>query len=227
MNHSVDEGIAAARLVTVRNGIDLARFAYNGPAPHGPAVIVARLAPEKDHATLLRALAIAAAAEPDFRLEIAGDGPCRADLHALAASLGVTRSVRFLGRVDDIPALLERAGLLVLSSRLEGISLTLLEAMARGLPVVATRVGGNVEVVADGETGLLVPAASPPELAAAMLLLWRDPEWSRCLGMAGRARAEEQFDIRKTVATYEAFYTRKRIAASRPDRLLESSGIER
>lgn len=202
----VTEGVSPAKVVTVWNGIDLDRFAYLGPTPRGPAVIVARLIPEKDHATLLHALAIAIRKEPGFRLEIAGDGPCAEDLQCLVERLNLKHAARFLGRVDDVPALLASAGLLVLSSRLEGISLTLLEAMARGLPVVATHVGGNPEVVVDGETGRLVPPQSPEALASAMLELWRGPERSKAMGLAGRARAEQCFDVRQTVAHYERIY---------------------
>ena len=208
------EGVPAGKLMTVHNGIDLARFAYNGPTPGGPAVIVARLIPEKDHATLLRAMALAAREEPEFRLEIAGDGPCLAASKALAGELGLGDCVRFLGRVDDVPALLGRAGLLVLSSWLEGVSLTLLEAMARGLPVVATRVGGNPEVVVDGTTGLLVPPRDPVALAAALVAVWRDPERSRLMGLSGRERAERSFDIRRTVARYEVIYQHNNAAES-------------
>jgi glycosyltransferase involved in cell wall biosynthesis len=192
--------------VTVRNGIDLSRFAYSGPVPGGPAVMVARLAPEKDHATLLQAWARVVAEQADFRLEIAGDGPCLSSLQALAGSLGLGDRVRFLGRVDDVAGLLGRAGMLVLSSRLEGISLTLLEAMARGLPVVATRVGGNPEVVVDGETGFLVAPGSPDDLAAAILRLRRGPDRARRMGRAGRQCAEDEFDIRRTIENYEAMY---------------------
>ncbi len=96
-----------------------------------------------------------------FRLEIAGDGPCMADLRRTAAELGLGGACTFHGQVRDVPALLARAGLFVLPSLTEGVSLTLLEAMACGLAVVATRVGGNPEVVADGETGLLVAARRP------------------------------------------------------------------
>ena len=103
--------------------------------------------------------------EPRVHLEIAGDGVLRADLEKLTAELGIAGNVRFLGEVADIPALLSRASLFVLPSHSEGISLTLLEAMARGLPVVTTSVGGNTEVVIDGETGFLVPADDPAALA--------------------------------------------------------------
>lgn len=201
-------------MTTIWNGIDTSRFAYTGPDPAGPAVVVARLAPEKDVETLLRATALAVRRYPDFRLEVAGDGPCRAALERFTAELGLVGWVRFLGPVRDVPALLARARLFVLPSLTEGVSLTLLEAMARGLPVAATRVGGNVEVVADGETGLLVPAGDPPALPAALLRLWGDPEEGARLGRAARRRVEDHFDVRAMVAAYEAPYRPRRARGS-------------
>ena len=115
--------------------------------------------------------------------------------------------MRFLGEVRDIAELLARASLFVLPSLTEGVSLTLLEAMARGIPVIATRVGGNAEVVMDGETGFLVGTRAPTELAAAMVRLVRDPREGLRLGLAGRARVERHFDVRRMVADYEAHYT--------------------
>jgi glycosyltransferase involved in cell wall biosynthesis len=94
----------------------------------------------------------------------------------------------------------------VLSSVGEGLSLTLLEAMACGLPVVATRVGGNPEVVVENETGLLVSARSPRELADAILKLIRDPARARLMGVNGRRRVEHEFDMRRVAARYEALY---------------------
>ena len=114
--------------------------------------------------------------------------------------------MRFLGEVGDIPTLLGRARLFVLPSQTEGISLTILEAMARGLPVVTTAVGGNPEVVVDGTTGLLVPAKNPAELAGAIRRLWNNPDQGRSMGQAGRRRAQEHFDIRKMIAEYERLY---------------------
>ncbi len=105
-----------------------------------------------------------------------------------------------------MPALLARARLFVLPSRSEGIPLTALEAMACGLPVVATRVGGLPEVVDDGVTGLLVPPADPAALAEAMVAIWNDPDRGDRMGHAGRLRAEERFDVRRMVAQYEALY---------------------
>lgn len=204
--HARAEGFAASKLMTIHNGIDLSRFTDQGPTTGGPVVIVARVNPVKDHATLLHAAALASREEPSFRLEVAGDGPGLADLQTLASRLGLGERARFLGRVDDVPALLGRASALVLCSTMEGISLTLLEAMARGLPVVATHVGGNPEVVDDRVNGLLVPPRDPAALASALLTLWRDPELARQYGRQGRAKVERQFDIRRTVARYEAIY---------------------
>jgi glycosyltransferase involved in cell wall biosynthesis len=200
------QGIARRRVAVLHNGIDLDRFAFRGPDPAGPAVLVARLAPEKDIATLLHAAALVVGQRLDFRLEIAGDGVCRPQLEALAVQLGLTAHIRFLGAVRDVPALLSRARLFVLSSVTEGISLTLLEAMARGLPVIATRVGGNPEVVADGETGLLVSPREPGALANAVLGLWAQADACTRMGLAGRQRVEQHFDVRRMVADYEALY---------------------
>ena len=172
----------------------------------GPAVAVARLSPEKDLGTLLEAAALVVRTIPGFQLEIAGAGPCRPDLVKLAGSLCLGDRVRFLGEVSDIPALLARAGLFVLPSLTEGISLTVLEAMARGLPVVATRVGGNPEVVDDGRSGLLVPPRNPQALADALCRLWQDSALAARLGRAGRRRAEAHFDVRHMVAAYEDLY---------------------
>jgi glycosyltransferase involved in cell wall biosynthesis len=205
-NWAVRHGIPRRKVRVLLNGIDLSRFAYSGSDPDGPAVVVARLSPEKSIDTLLRAVPLILARRDDFRLEIAGDGPCREPLQALAGELRLGDRVRFLGTVHDVPALLARARLFVLSSLTEGVSLTLLEASARGLPIVATAVGGNPEVVADGVTGLLVPASSPDTLAEGVLRLWTEPELRTRMGDAGRARVEERFDVRRMMAAYEAMY---------------------
>ena len=203
---AVRHGVSPRAVRVLHNGIDLTRFAPAAFRGDGPVVTVARLSPEKDIDTLLKATALAAGEDADFRLEIAGDGPCMADLRRTAAELGLDNRVTFLGAVRDVPALLARAGLFVLPSRTEGVSLTLLEAMATGLAVVATQVGGNPEVVADGETGLLVPPGDPAALAAAMLRL-RGNEWERRrMGQAGRRRVERRFDVRRMTAEYERLY---------------------
>lgn len=203
---TVAQGLPRGRVATLRNGIDTRRFAFRGPCADGPAVVVARLAPEKDIGTLLRATALVVRAHPGFRLAIAGGGPCMPELRHLTAELGLADHVEFLGMVGDVAGLLGRASLFVLPSISEGVSLTLLEAMARGLPVVATRVGGTPEVVVDGETGLLVPPRDPATLAEAMVRVTSDTELAGRLGEAGRRRVERHFDIRRVVADYEGLY---------------------
>ncbi|HVT88190.1 MAG TPA: glycosyltransferase [Tepidisphaeraceae bacterium] len=200
------EGIPNHKVSAVWNGIDVTRFAYHGPVADGPAVLIARLSPEKDVETLLRATAILVRQHPAFRLDIAGDGPRSAALKQLAGELGIDSQVRFLGEVDDIREVMARASMLVLPSLTEGLSLSLLEAMAHGLPIVATRVGGNPEVVLDGQTGLLVGTGNPAELAGAMERIWTSPGLGQQMGRAGRARVEAHFEIGAMVAGYEAIY---------------------
>ncbi len=202
---AVAQGVSPRKVAFIRNGIDVDRFRA-GHDPDGPAVTVARLSPEKDVETLLQATALVLRDDPTFRLEIAGDGVCMAPLRQTADQLGISGAVAFLGQVREVPKLLARAGLFVLPSLAEGISLTLLEAMACGLAVAATRVGGNPEVVVNGETGLLVPPADPPALAAALLRLRRDADLRRRMGEAGRRRVEQQFAVKVMVAAYERLY---------------------
>jgi glycosyltransferase involved in cell wall biosynthesis len=208
--YMIEQGVSPARVQTLWNGIDLARFAYHGPCDDGPIVTVARLSPEKDVATLLQAASSLAADFPQLRYEIAGDGPCRAELARLIEDLNLMGRVSLLGEISDIAALLGRARLFVLPSQTEGISLTLLEAMARGLPVVTTAVGGNPEVVADRATGWLVPPGSPSTLAEAIRAVLADPIQARAMGLAGRERVENRFDIRKMMTQVEALYAEKR-----------------
>jgi glycosyltransferase involved in cell wall biosynthesis len=218
------QGIGLRKASVIWNGIDVGRFSNHRSDPTGPVVTVARMSPEKDIETLIRAIGLAA----PLRLEVAGDGPCLPQLRQLATQLGLGERVRFLGQVRDVPGLLSRASLFVLPSRTEGISLTLLEAMASGLAVVTTRVGGNPEVVADGETGLLVPAANPPALAAALLKLHEDADLRQRMGQAGRRRVEQHFEIGRMVAEYEELYRgkqpRRRLDLCKGERL-QAPGI--
>ena len=128
VHYMIEQGIAARRVQTVWNGIDLSRFAYQGPCKNGSVVTVARLSPEKDIGNLLRTARQVVDADGETRFEIAGDGPCRDDLPRLATELKLTNHVEFLGEVRDVPALWP-ARVFVLPSLSEGVSLTLLEAM--------------------------------------------------------------------------------------------------
>lgn len=200
------EGFPPEKLATLLNGVDLDRFPCRGPAPGRRALLVARLSPEKDIATLLRAAALLRDRGRPVALDIVGGGACLGELVALRDELRLAPVVSFLGPRDDVRDALAKASLFVLPSTTEGVSLTLLEAMASGLPAVATAVGGNVEVVVDRETGLLVPPSRPDALADAIDAVLSDAERARLMGLAGRRRVEERFDLGRTIAAYEALY---------------------
>jgi glycosyltransferase involved in cell wall biosynthesis len=204
------------KVARIYNGIDIDRFAFRGPTDEPRAISVGRLSPEKDFATLLRAVALVVASKPDFRLLLVGDGPERAALERLSSELKLSDHVQFFGERNDVAELLSGRGVgfFVASSLTEGVSLTLLEAMAAGLPVVATNVGGNPEIVVPDETGLLVPSADPAALAEAMLWMSRDPFRRVQMGSAGRRRVERQFSVRGMIEQYEALY--EELLSARP-----------
>jgi sugar transferase (PEP-CTERM/EpsH1 system associated) len=212
------EGVPPSKLLVIHNGIDLERFPARGTAPaasRSRAVTVGRLDPVKDHASMLRAVRIVGDRIPDFRLDIVGDGPCRTELEELRTALGLNDRVRFLGYHADVAPFLSGADLFVLSSVSEGISIALLEAMASGLPAVATDVGGNREVILDGRTGHLTPAGSAEALADAIVRIASDPDAMERMGRASRRRVEEEFNLRQVVTRYEELY--RRCLADRPD----------
>lgn len=206
---------AARRFVTVANGISPAPHTRVreevrreiGVDPGAPlALTVGSLTPQKAQGTLLEAFARVAAERPDARLAVAGEGPLGAALEARRQALGLARAVTFLGPRLDVADLLAASDAFVLSSVREGLSVTLLEAMRAGRPVVATRVGGNPEAVAEGASGLLVPAGDAAALGDALLRLLRDPGLARAMGEAGRERWRERFTARRMVDETEALY---------------------
>jgi glycosyltransferase involved in cell wall biosynthesis len=200
-----NEGIPPGRVGLVYNGIDLGRFA-NGSSLRATVrrelglgaedlviLQVARLDYLKDHATAVRAVRRVARRRPDTRLVLVGEGPEGPKIRDLVGREGLTDHVRFLGLRHDVPRLLAAADLFLLTSISEGIPLTLIEAMAGGVPVVATRVGGVGEVVEDGQTGLLAPAGDDAGLARHLLRLAGAPGEAHEMGRRGRARAEAFF----------------------------------
>jgi glycosyltransferase involved in cell wall biosynthesis len=192
----------------IHNAVDVAATPPADPAAEPVTVVsVGRFAYPKDFETLLRALALLAPGS--FRAAIAGDGPDRAGLERELRALGLTETVELLGERDDVPALLARAGVFVLSSRSEGLPISVLEAMAAGLPIVASSVGGLPELVTDGETGFLVPAGNEAALARALALLLDDGELRRRLGAAGRARAFDRFDLGRFRQAHIDLYRRQ------------------
>lgn len=154
----------------------------------------------------LRALEIAPALRPRLRLVLAGDGPLRAECEALLARAGASDLAWLAGERADVPDVMRGLDCFVLPSLAEGISNTILEAMASGLPVIATDVGGNSDLVAAGETGRIVPPGDVEALAAAIAAEAADPDRARAMGRAGRSRVLERFSLPAMVAAYEAVY---------------------
>ncbi|HEU0278027.1 MAG TPA: TIGR03088 family PEP-CTERM/XrtA system glycosyltransferase [Rhodanobacteraceae bacterium] len=228
-------GIAPARLAFIPNGIDTARYVAATPtsggrpllgtfAPPGTLLIgtVGRLDAVKDQARLIDALHLLCARDADaghrLRLVVVGEGRERAHLERHIQDLGLQDRVRLLGNRDDVPALLAEFDVFALCSIAEGIPLTVLEAMAAGLPVVATRVGGVPEVVIEGETGTLVPASDAAALARALDGYVRDPGLRRRHGAAGQARVRARFSLTAMVAAYTGLYDQLLAGRQRPAR---------
>ena len=199
------ERIAGRNVRLIRNGIDWQRYDRSGcrealarelgASPQDPLLIqVARLRPVKDHATSLRALALLRRCHPTARLLLVGDGPETARVQELAHSLGIASAVHLLGLREDVPDLLASSDVFVLSSVSEAASLSILEAMAAGLPVAATDVGGNAEIVLHGRTGLLSPRGDAAALASHLSTLLDRADLRRQFGQAARQRIRERFD---------------------------------
>ena len=171
-------------------------------------VTVANLIAYKGYRDLLEALASIATSLPkQWKLVAVGrDEGIGADLIRYVAAQGLADSIMWLGERDDVPDILAAADAFVLASHQEGFSNALIEAMAHGLPAVATAIGGNLDAVADGQTGLLVGVQSPGQLAAAILKLALDPDLRQSYGAAARARVQSLFSLKACVARYENLY---------------------
>lgn len=225
-------GIPARRVRLIYNGIDTSRFAPD-PMRRGHARadlgiaeneiligIVARLAPIKDHVTLLHGFRqLLDRARRPVRLALIGDGPERSAIDDVVRTLRIDERTLRLGERQDIPDLLNALDIYVLSSLNEGMNLTLLEAMGTGLPIVATAVGGNPEIVVPGATGLLVPSRDPTALAAALARLVESDAERLAFGSAGRARILEHFSQATMLRAYMELYRRQPLAGSEPCRI--------
>lgn len=208
-----NEGLPADRVSVLYNGIDVTAFSANpdraaarrelGVGPDDFVILqVARLDYLKDHATALRTLARV----PNAYLLLIGEGPERPAIERLIGELNLGGRVRLLGLRQDVSRLLHGADLFLLTSVSEGIPLTVLEAMAAGLPVVATDVGGLREVVDDGTTGYLAPARDDAALAECVRKLAGSPNLRHQQGVAGRERAARHFDQPRMCADYGRHY---------------------
>lgn len=215
------EKVCPEKVIVIVNGIDTklyqptSKLSPTSPEENGSyrsgywfctIGIVARLSPEKDHHTLLAACKLLSMRQYNFRLVIIGDGPLRSELERTVLDMELTEQVVFAGMCYDVATHLKQIDIYVLSSTTEGISLTLLESMASGLPIVATNVGGTPEVVVDNVTGFIVPAQKPDLMADKLSQLIDDKRLRESMGAMGRKRIEEQFDIRHTVRRYEELY---------------------
>jgi glycosyltransferase involved in cell wall biosynthesis len=180
--------------------------AYAGSSPR--LLCIGRLIPIKGHLVLLRALAQARTQVPDVTLELAGRGPLEPALKAYARELGLADAIHFLGFVSPVQAAIEDAAIVVVPSLGEGFGMVALEAMERARPVVASAVGGLPEIVADGETGLVVPALDAEALAEAIVTLAGDLPKAAAMGSAGRARALAEFTPERCVERVEELYVR-------------------
>jgi sugar transferase (PEP-CTERM/EpsH1 system associated) len=215
-------GVPPARISQVYNGVDLDRFQgqrgnrqtipdcpFNDPALFVVGT-VGRMQTVKAQTLLARAFVRALEQQPSLRdrlrLVMVGEGPLRAESQALLDAAGVTSLAWLPGERDDVPDVMRGLDCFVLPSLAEGISNTILEAMACGLPVLATAVGGNVELVDDGVTGALVAGADVDALAAGLVVMASNPARAAAMGLAGRARVERHFSLRSMVGAYHGLY---------------------
>jgi len=216
--HKIDEeGRHGAPVSLIYNGIDLQRYddlvpcctlrEEYGLPPEGPMVgVVARLEAEKGHPTLLDAWPQVLERFSDATLLIIGEGSREAALREQAAALGISHSVIFTGRRDDVPAVTKSLDVAVLPSYREAQGLTILEAMALSRPVIASNVGGIPEMIEHGKTGLLVPPHDPASLADAIVRLLVDHPLADTLGRAGHDLVHERFCVELMVQTVESIY---------------------
>lgn len=205
----------------VPNGVDISRFETSArgeareifgiPADTRVIASVGRLSPEKGYDTLLRAMESVVQCCPRCLLLLAGDGPQRTELQQQASVFG--GQVRLLGAQEDVAPLLAAADVFAAPSRSEGQGIAVLEAMAAGLPVAASGVGGLVEVVADGRTGLLVPPDDPPALAEALCTLLLSPEVGAEMGREGRRVVAERYSLDAMAEAVRAVYGRVTVRA--------------
>jgi L-malate glycosyltransferase len=212
-----EEGLPASKISIIHNGLDLQRFdarvaeGLKDPAPDAggvPTVIhVANMShPVKRQEDLLLALAMLRHEGTRLNAWFVGDGPRRPGLEKMARELGVSEGVHFLRHRTDVPALYKHATFGVLCSTAEGMSNAVMEGMAAGLPMVVTRVGGNPDLIVDGERGLVVEPERPAQLAQAFRRLLAQPQEARRMGKAARGFVARELSLEKLVGQHDALY---------------------
>ncbi len=211
VNLLVQAGVEAKRVRLIHSGIDPERFVR---CAHGPAVtereavvgIVAALEERKGHRYLFEAAAALKQRGHKIRYLVVGEGPVRRDLEERIKALNLEEEVHFCGFVSDAPEILSQIDIFVLPSLYEGLGVAALEAMAAGKPVIASRVGGLPELIADGETGLLVAPKNAEGLAEAIARLAGEKSLAREMGRRGAERARASFSLEQMAAKNEAYY---------------------
>jgi glycosyltransferase involved in cell wall biosynthesis len=208
-----EEGISAGKAITIYNGVNDDPTGCGIPKERGYGekcvriTVVASLVENKGHAVLLTAFHHLAMLNPNLELWIVGDGPLRQNLEQQTDVLGIGNRVSFLGQRDNVPRLLACSDIVVLPSLYrEGLSLSIIEAMSRARPVVATSVGGNKELVADGVNGFVAIPRDAADLEAKLRILISDEDLRKTMGLAGRRRYEERFSSAIMIRQIEALY---------------------
>jgi glycosyltransferase involved in cell wall biosynthesis len=203
--------LSPAKTSVIHNGVDFDRFAKEKPADltafeisEGNHIVlfVGRL----DHQKAPHVLLDAFQQVEDSHLLFVGEGPLRVSLEKAAKDAGLVERVHFLGPRDDVPALMRAATCLVLPSRWEGLPNVILEAMAAGLPVVATDVDGSAELIENGETGFLVPSKSPSALGQAIEQIIRERDTANCVARAAQHVVSQEFAWQDTITAFDSLY---------------------
>jgi len=214
---TTDLGVPAEKIEVVRSGLDLKAFSastkradirseLNVNDEQRLIVYVGRLRPVKGVEYGIKAFAKALEQNPNMHFALAGEGEQRTYLQTLTSELGIDDNVSFLGVRNDLPDLLSAADIVLLPSLNEGFPRTAIEAMAAGKPVIATRVGGSPEAIADGKTGILVPSKDIDAMSSALVKLAGDAELQARLGAAGRLRAEQNYSVDNYVSRLDGLY---------------------
>jgi len=204
----LEEGLAAESIAVIPNGVDLGSTLLRGFAakPRRRVITVANLRPEKSHETLFAAADLLASDFPDVEFQIVGDGPRRAELEGLVRAHGLERRVQFLGHREDVAQLLAEADIFVLPSRSEAFPNGAIEAMAAGLPVVASAIGGLLDLIEHGHTGLLFEPGNPAALADALRHLFTDRSIASAIGQRAQTQVRQRYSFERMVQSFEELY---------------------
>jgi glycosyltransferase involved in cell wall biosynthesis len=201
----IPNGVLPSKRTSLRDSAEL-RAELGLPVAAPVVILFSRLNRMKGIEYFLESAVAVLKQFPDIKFVIAGDGANRPELEAYAAKLGIASNVLFTGFRTDLPDLLREADISVLPSLSEGLSNSLLEAMSAGVPVIATNVGGNPEIVEDGVSGILVPVRDSAALAEAMVRMFANPELRKAMGAAGRKRIATTFSMERSLESVERLY---------------------